>query len=210
MIGIPAPVHQWYGHYVIFRSWMGVCVIWWYKIKRYFYHSTFFHIVRPITHIINMSFNTSIVPDPLKIAKVVPIYKASDKSLRNNYRPICLLPIFSKLIEQIMFDKVMNFLNKNNIIHQHQYGFRAKHSTLQPIVHFLNHCAMPTIRNKSDFNLAIFCDLSKAFDVISHEIIPRNNNIMDYVEQYLLIMKIPSPVYWTYCVVCLKVPCLGH
>ena len=48
-----------------------------------------------------LSFNTGIVPDQLKIAKVVPIYKASDNSLLNNYRPISLLPIFSKLLEKI-------------------------------------------------------------------------------------------------------------
>ena len=89
---------------------------------------TIFHIVHPITHIINISFNTGIVPDQLQIAKVVPIYKASDNSLLNNYRPISLLPIFSKLLEKNMFDKVMNFLNKNNILYEHEYGFRAKHS----------------------------------------------------------------------------------
>ena len=66
------------------------------------------------------SCKTGIVPDQLEIAKVVPIYNASDNSLLNNYR---LLPIFSKLLEKIMFDKVMNFLNKNNILYEHQYGF---------------------------------------------------------------------------------------
>ena len=117
---------------------------------------TIFHIVHPITHIINMSSHTGIVPDQLKIAKVVPIYKASDNSLLNNYRPISLLPIFSKLLEKIMFDKVMNFLNKNNILYEHQYGFRAKHSSIQPIIHVLITVQMPTIRTKIGFHASCF------------------------------------------------------
>ena len=67
-----------------------------------------------------------------------------------------------------MFDKVMNFLNKNNILYEHQYGFRAKHSTIQPIIHFLNHCANANNKKKSDFTLAILCDLSKTFEVITY------------------------------------------
>ena len=73
--------------------------------------------MHPITHIISMSVNTGIVPDQLKIEMVVPIYKASDNSLLNNDRSISLLSIFSKLSEKTMFDKVMNFLNKNNILY---------------------------------------------------------------------------------------------
>jgi hypothetical protein len=125
----------------------------------------------PITHIINRSFETGIVPSGMKIAKVIPIFKANDKCLLNNYRPVSLLPAFSKLLEKIMYDKVISFLNSTNVLYKHQYGFRAKHSTIQPIIHLLNHCAEATNKNTTQYTAAVLCDLSKAFDVINHKIL---------------------------------------
>ena len=73
----------------------------------------------------------------MKIAKVIPIYKAADPSLLKNYRPVSLLTAFSKLIETLMFNKLIYFLNSNSALYKHQYGFRAKHSTVHPIIHLL-------------------------------------------------------------------------
>ena len=70
-----------------------------------------------------------------------------------------------------MYDKLMGFLNCNNILYQHQYGFRAKHSAIHPILHFLNHCAEANNKNNPEYTLAISCDLSKGFDVIDHTIL---------------------------------------
>jgi len=87
---------------------------------------TLSEIIVPITHVINRSLDSGIVPDQLKFAKVIPIYKASDSSQLQNYRPISLLTAFSKLIEKIMYYKVMSFLNSNNILYKHQYGILIK------------------------------------------------------------------------------------
>ena len=70
-----------------------------------------------------------------------------------------------------MFNKVSQFLNLSNLFYKHQYGFRASHSTIHPIIHLLNHCAESTNHSNPEYTLAIFCDLSKAFDVISHDIL---------------------------------------
>ena len=86
----------------------------------------------------------------MKIAKVIPIFKAGDNTLMNNYRPVSLLPAFSKLLERIMYNKLMGFFNSNNILHQHQYGFRTKHSTIHPILHFLNHCVETKNKNNPE------------------------------------------------------------
>ena len=109
------------------------------------------NVIEPVSYIINMSLDTGIISDDLKIAKVIPIYKSSDPSLMKNYRPISLLPAFSKLLETIVYDKLMSFLVSKNIFYKHQCGVRPKHSTIHPIMHFLNHCA--EANNKQILNL---------------------------------------------------------
>ena len=130
------------------------------------------HVITiPLTHIINRSFETGIVPKDMKIAKVIPIYKSSDRTLLKNYRPISLLPVFSKVIEKLMYTKITSFLNANNLFYKHQYGFRENHSTVHPIIHLLNQCAVSTNHPDPEYTIAILCDLSKAFDVIRHDIL---------------------------------------
>ena len=128
-------------------------------------------IALPLTHIINRTFSTGIFPTALKCAKVVPIFKSGDPCLLNNYRPISLLPSISKIFEKIMYNKIMKFLNSNDILYRHQYGFRQKHSTIHPILHLLNQCAESNNSTPSKLTLATFCDLSKAFDTISTDIL---------------------------------------
>ena len=128
-------------------------------------------IIEPLTHIINQSLKTGIVPSEMKIAKVIPIHKSSDKSVLENYRPVSLLPAFSKLLEKNVFNALITFLSKNSIFYKHQYGFRPKHSTIHPIIHLLNHCASKSSNIDPEMSLAVLCDLSKAFDVVDHGII---------------------------------------
>ena len=128
-------------------------------------------IIDPITHIINQSLLTGIVPDKMKIAKLVPIYKSKDPTELTNYRPISLLPVISKILEKVMFNNVVNFMNKQNLFYKNQYGFRQNHTTLHPIIQYLNHIADVNNKVKPELSLAVFLDLSKAFDTISHSIL---------------------------------------
>ena len=68
-------------------------------------------ISSPLTHIINPSIIQGIIPDESKIARVVPIFKSGDKALFSNYRPISVLPCFSKFLERIIYNRIINYLN---------------------------------------------------------------------------------------------------
>ena len=68
-------------------------------------------------------------------------------------------------------DGIMKFLDANNILYKHQYGFTAKHSTIHPVLHLWNHCAEASNTTPSQLTLATFCDLGEAFDMISQNIL---------------------------------------
>ena len=71
------------------------------------------NIALPLCNVFNKSLLTGCFPDKLKVAKVIPLYKGDDKRLLNNYRPISVLPAFSKILERLMYKRLLDFLNKN-------------------------------------------------------------------------------------------------
>ena len=82
-----------------------------------------------LTRLINKSFVCGIFPDVLKVAKIIPIYKSSDPQLVSNYRPISILPVFSKIFERCLAQRLLNFMQQFNLISPHQYGFLKGKST---------------------------------------------------------------------------------
>jgi len=76
----------------------------------------------PLVHIFNLSLTTGVVPDKLKIAKIIPVFKKGDTQLPSNYRHISLLNVFSKLLEKIMYKRLYSYLNSNNKLYQYQFG----------------------------------------------------------------------------------------
>ena len=133
--------------------------------------STIDEILIPLTHIINLSMQSGTVPEKMKITKIIPIYKSGEKGIFNNYRPISLLPALSKIMEKNVANKLINYFNRYDLFYKHQYGFRKKHSTIHPIIHFLNHIANQKDISSKNITAAMFLDLSKAFDTISHKIL---------------------------------------
>ena len=91
-------------------------------------------ITGPLTELINISFTTGCCPEILKYAKVIPIYKANSPLDVKNYRPISILPIFNKIMEKLMHERVISFLEKNNVIFNHQFGFQKNKSTTLAIL----------------------------------------------------------------------------
>lgn len=128
-------------------------------------------IIDPITHIMNKSIETGLVPEQMKIAKITPIFKSGSMHSFNNYRPISILPAFSKILEKVIANKLIKFLENQNLLYKHQYGFRPHHSTTHPIIHLLKQIAEENDKDTKDLTLSVFIDLSKAFDTISHDIL---------------------------------------
>ena len=128
-----------------------------------------YQLAKPLCHIANLSLTNGVVPNEMKIAKIIPVFKSGDRTSMDNYRPISLLSCFSKVLEKIVSVRLSVFLENNNILSDSQFGFRTAHSTVHPMVKLLN--TVSKALNKKHHTIAIFCDLRKAFDTCSHSIL---------------------------------------
>ena len=126
-------------------------------------------ISAPMTHLINMSFMTSTFPLDWKAAKIIPSHKSGARSNCDNYGPISVLPILSKVSEKIVHLQVMKFLDTNKLLSKYQYGFRPKLLTEYAATIFLDVIGRSV--DKDQLVRAVFVHLSKAFDTISHTIL---------------------------------------
>ena len=151
-------------------------------------------ISAPLTYLINMSLMTSTFPADWKAAKIIPAHKSGARSNCDNYRPISVLPILSTVIEKIVHRQVMEFLDTNKLLSKFQYGFRPKLST-----EYAATILFDDIRRSVDKDQlvgAVFVDLSKAFDTISHAILLEKlaiygikNNELEWFSDYLFSRK---------------------
>ena len=105
----------------------------------------------------------------LKYSEIKPIFKKGDKTQFENYRPISLLPVFSKIFEKVLYKRLYNHLSINNTLVTEQFGFRCNTSTDMAIYTLIN-SILSSLNTKSLVG-GLFCDLRKAFDCVDHNIL---------------------------------------
>ena len=126
-------------------------------------------VAKPLTRIVIESLSQGTVPSEWKYAKITPLYKKGMSTDMDNYRPISVLPVVSKVLERVVHHQLHNFLSEHKLLSLFQFGFRRNQSTEFAAIAFTDY-----IRRGMDLGLltrAVFIDLRKAFDSVDHEIL---------------------------------------
>ena len=126
-------------------------------------------IIVPLVHIYNRSFVTGIFPCEFKIANVVPIYKSGDKMVFSNYTPVSVLPVFSKLLDRLVYNRLISHLNDSKLLYEYQFGFQRGKSTYLAIMMLVDKITEALDQDESV--VGVFLDFSKAFDTVDHNIL---------------------------------------
>lgn len=147
-------------------------------------------IMYPMWILFNKSLGEGEFPENMKLAIVKPLYKAKSKHEISNYRPISLLPVISKILEKIVNCRITKFLCKHKVLYEGQYGFRKFRSTTDAILDLTGNILEGF--NKGMYTLALFLDMSKAFDSINHvtllqklEIYGIRGTTLSWIKSYL-------------------------
>ena len=126
-------------------------------------------IAKPLTAILNQSIQSSSYPNALKKAKVTPIFKKGSKADINNYRPISVLPIINSIFERHISNCLVDYLESNSLLYNHQSGFRRLHSCQTALTKIVDNWLNAI--NNSETVGTVFLDLTKAFDLVNHKLL---------------------------------------
>lgn len=147
-------------------------------------------IAEILTFLLNMSLKSCEVASDWKKARVTPLFKSGENFIVNNDRTVSVLPIVSKIIERHAFNSFYEYLNTNNLLTEHQSGFRHKHSCETALHNIID----KWLNNIDDGKLTgvLFIDLSKAFDTVNHQVLLHKhlsfgicNNSFKWFQSYL-------------------------
>jgi hypothetical protein len=146
-------------------------------------------ITPALTHIINLSIQTSVFPTIWKWAKVIPLLKSMqlDPILAKSYRPVALLPILSKVMEKVVFRQLVDYLEQNNLIHPNLHGSRAGHNTSTALIQLYDKWVEEV--EEGMMVGVLLCDQSAAFDLCDHNLLLDKLKLMGVEDQALCWIK---------------------
>ena len=125
-------------------------------------------LVEPIWYVINSSLKEGRVPKQWKRANIVPIYKGGKKTEPQNYRPVSLTSVVGKICEIVIKEKWVEYLEKNKIINDCQFGFRQERSCVTSLLSFYTR-VIDEVQGRDGWVDTVFLDIKKAFDTVPHK-----------------------------------------
>ena len=134
-----------------------------------------------ITHIINLSLTQPHFPGLWKTAKTIPLHKRNEKVYPQNFRPVSLLPICSKILERAVFLQIIDYVESNSLLHPFHHGFRAMHNTSTALIEMMD-VWLEALDNEN-ITAVIMLDLSAAFDVVDYSLLLEKLKIYGFQEK---------------------------
>jgi hypothetical protein len=147
-------------------------------------------ILPALTHIISLSITSREFPGYWKRAKVIPLRKKDDLLNPKNYRPVAILPIFSKVLERVIFNQIIKYLCENKLLHPNHHAYRASHNTTTALIQMYD----VWLKSLEAGELAGVCflDMSAAFDIVNHSLLLKklelygfDSNVVVWISSYL-------------------------
>ena len=126
-------------------------------------------IAEPLKMLFVNSVNQAVFPSQLKKANLNPVHKKNEKYIVNNYRPVSLLPIASKIFEKAIYHNLLNYIERENLLNINQSGFHANDNCINQLISMTHEIYRAFNCNPSLEVKGIFLDLSKAFDKVWHQ-----------------------------------------
>ena len=147
-------------------------------------------ILPALTHIINLSISHITFPQLWKKVKIIPLHKKEDLLNPKNYRPVAIIPILSKVLERLVFNQMINYLNQNNLIHPNHHAYRANHNTTTALLQMYD-IWLDSLEN-GEIAGVCFLDMSAAFDIVDHSLLISklklygfDTGMLDWITSYL-------------------------
>ena len=122
-----------------------------------------------ITHIVNLSIKCDHFPSMWEKSKVIPIFKKEDPTIAKNYRPVSLLPITSKILERVVYNQLIKYLEDNKLLNPSHHGFRQNHSTATALLEM--HSSWVEAVEEDKITAVVLLDMSAAFDLVDKNIL---------------------------------------
>ena len=147
-------------------------------------------ILPALTHIINLSITTKTFPASWKRSKVIPLHKKEDLLNPKNYRPVAIIPIFSKVLERVIFNQMVAYITDNSLIHPNHHAYRAGHNTTTALLQMYD--VWLDSLEKGEMAGVCFLDMSAAFDIVDHSLLLKKlsmygfeSDMVDWISSYL-------------------------